>query len=379
MGHAPRNQPFHPFALERLLSQWEHRVEWNLSESGVCPLPLRELLTTSGALEDLLATPLAYPQTNGLPELRERIAGLYPGASPDQILVTNGCAEANFNALHTLTAPGDEVAVMRPNYMQLWGAARNAGIDVRSFALDEDRGWGLDPPALASAVTPRTTLVAVSNPNNPTGHILTDAEMAQVVAAADRVGAWLLADEVYAGSERVRREVTPSFWGRYDRVIATGGLSKAYGLPGLRIGWVVAPAGLADEIWARQDYTTISTSMLSNTLAAIALSPDTRARLIARGRRYIQEGFDLLARWTAEHGRVLTVTPPDAGAIAFVRYALPLDSTELCRRLLAEANVLVAPGEHFGCDRHLRLNHGLPAAYVQKGLDRIWNLIGSLA
>ena len=281
MGHASGNRHFLPFALERLLSQWEHRVEYNLSESGVCPLPLRELL--------------------------------------------------------------------------------------------------IDPAALASAVTPRTTLVAVSNPNNPTGHILTDAEMAQVVAAADRVGAWLLADEVYAGSERLRREVTPSFWGRYDRVIATGGLSKAYGLPGLRIGWVVAPAGLANEIWARQDYTTISTSILSNTLAAVALAPDTRARLIARGRRYIQEGFDLLARWAAEHGRLLTLTPPDAGAIAFVRYALPLDSTELSRRLLAEANVLVAPGDHFGCARHLRLNHGLPAAYVQTGLDRISTLIGSLA
>ncbi len=159
----------------------------------------------------------------------------------------------------------------------------------------------------------------------------------------------------------------------------TGGLSKAYGLPGLRIGWVVAPASTRKEIWARQDYTTISTSILSNTLAAIALSPTVRYGLIERGRGYVREGFELLSRWIAEHNGLMSVTPPDAGAIAFVRYTLPLSSTQLCRRLLDEMDVLAVPGDHFGIDRHLRLNHGLPPFYIKKGLDRISKLLTALA
>jgi aspartate/methionine/tyrosine aminotransferase len=369
------NRHFQPFALERLLSQWENRVECNLSESGVYPISLRELVTDPLVLEQMLSTRLTYPQTDGLPDLRERIAALYRGASPDNVLVTNGCAEANFNTLHALAGPGDEIAVMRPNYMQIWGDAHNAGMDVRPFTLSEERRWGLDAGELAAAVTDRTRLIAVSNPNNPTGHILTEPEMAHLVAAAERAGAWLLADEVYAGSERLRPDMTPSFWGRYERVVITGGLSKAYGLPGLRIGWVVAPASTRNEIWARQDYTTISTSILSNTLAAIALSATVRDRLIERGRGYVREGFDLLSGWIAEHNGLMSVTPPDAGAIAFVRYTLPLGSTQLCRRLLDEMDVLTAPGDHFGIDRHLRLNHGLPPSYVKKGLDRISQLL----
>jgi len=368
---------FHPFALERLLSQWENRVAYNLSESGVHPLALGELVTDAAGVEALLRTPLTYPQTNGLPELRERIAALYPGSTPEQIVVTNGCAEANFNTLQTVAGAGDEIALMRPNYMQLWGVAQNAGIDVRTFALEESRAWALDLNALEAAVRPRTTVVADCNPNNPTGHILTEREMAQVVAAAERVGAWLLADEVYAGAERVRREVTPSFWGRYDRVLATGGLSKAYGLPGLRIGWVVAPPEVAAQIWARQDYTTISSSMLSNKLAAIALAPEVRARLLERSRGYVSRGFAQLAGWVEQHRDRLSLGSADAGAIGFVRYDLPIGSIELCERLLAEQDVLAVPGDHFGIDRHLRLNHGLPSAYVQAGLDRIWNTMSA--
>ena len=370
---------FHPFALERLLSQWENRVTYNLSESGVHPVALRELVTDPAGVEDLLDTTLTYPQTNGLPELRGRISVLYPGSTPEQIVVTNGCAEANFNALQTVAGPGDEIAFMRPNYMQLWGVAQNAGMNVRAYALDEARDWVLDPGALEAAVGPRTRVIAVCNPNNPTGHILTEAEMEQIVAAADRVGAWILADEVYAGAERLRPEATTSFWGRYDRVLATAGLSKAYGLPGLRIGWVAAPAATAPEIWARQDYTTISSSMLSNKLAAIALAPDVRPRLLERSRGYVARGFAQLAGWVDQHRGRLSLGSSEAGAIGFVRYDLPIGSIELGERLLAEQDVLVVPGDHFGVERHLRLNHGLPPAYVQAGLDRIWTTMAALA
>jgi aspartate/methionine/tyrosine aminotransferase len=262
--------------------------------------------------------------------------------------------------------------------MQIWGLAHNFGFPLKPFSLKEEHGWAVDLDELDDAVTKRTKLIAVCNPNNPTGYILTEGEVDSIVAAAERVGAWLLADEVYAGAERLTDEVTPSFWGRYDRVLATGGLAKAYGLPGLRIGWVVGPASLVDEIWARHDYVTISTTMLANKLAAIALSPQVRPRILQRARHYIRRGFPILENWVKEHADVFTMIPPQAAAIAFVRYNLKVNSTELVERLIHQKSVFVVPGDHFGLDHHLRISFGLPPDYLREGLDRIGQLVVSL-
>jgi aspartate/methionine/tyrosine aminotransferase len=364
--------------MERMMSKWENVVEFNLSESGVHPLTLRELAGDPAAVEALLSIELNYPQANGTVELRENIAALYPGATPDNVLVTVGCAEANFITLQTLLAPGDEMALMLPNYMQIWGLGHNFGLQVRAFHLQEDRGWTLDLDELNDAVTDRTKLIAVCNPNNPTGYILTAAEMDAVVAAAERVGAWLLADEVYSGAERLSDVQTPSFWGHYDKVLAMNSLSKAYGLPGLRVGWVVGPADTVDEIWARHEYTTISTAMLSNKLAALALSPQVRPRLIQRARDYIRRGFPLLDGWLESHEGTFSLVPPQAAAIAFARYHLDVNSTHLVNRLMREKSVLIVPGDHFGLDHHLRISYGLPPDYLQAGLDRIHELIVEL-
>ena len=369
---------FQPFDMERMMSKWENRVEYNLSESGVHPVTVRELVGDPAGVEKLLSTELNYPQTNGIVELRERIAALYPGATADNVLVTVGCAEANFITLQTLLAAGDEMAVMLPNYMQIWGIGQNYGFRVKAFHLREERGWATDLDELNEAVSEQTKLIAVCNPNNPTGHILTPEEMDGIVAAADRVGAWLLADEVYSGAERLTDTQTPSFWGRYDRVVAMNSLSKAYGLPGLRIGWVVGPAETVDEIWARHEYTTISATVLSNKLAAIALSPEVRPGLIQRTREYIRRGFPMLDGWLECHEGTFELVPPQAAAIAFVRYHLEVNSTEFVDRLMHEKSVLIVPGDHFGMDHHLRISYGLPPHYLEAGLDRIHELIVEL-
>jgi aspartate/methionine/tyrosine aminotransferase len=369
---------FQPFAMERMMSKWENVVEYNLSESGVHPTTIRGLVSDPAVVEELLDTELSYAQANGVIELREHIAALYPGATPDNVLVTVGCAEANFVTFQTLLAPGDEMAMMLPNYMQIWGIAHNFGVRVRAFHLKEDRGWAPDLDELNDVVSERTKLIAVCNPDNPTGYILTAAEMDAIVAAAGRVGAWLLADEVYSGAERVTDIETPSFWGRYDRVLAMGSLSKAHGLPGLRIGWVVGPTGVVDEIWARHEYITISAAVLANRLAAIALSPQVRPRLIQRTRDYIRGGFPILDRWLKSHEGIFTLVPPQAAAIAFARYHLDVNSTELVERLIHEKSVFIVPGDHFGLDRYLRISFGLPPDYLQAGLDRIHELIVEL-
>ncbi|MBL6600109.1 MAG: aminotransferase class I/II-fold pyridoxal phosphate-dependent enzyme [Alphaproteobacteria bacterium] len=370
---------FAPFALEQWLSDWEQTVDYNFSESGVHPVVLKELLEMAGeSADNLLDTPLNYPEVNGDTLLRERIAALYEDASPERILVTVGASEANFLLANTLLDPGDELAVMRPTYMQIEGAARNRGVAVREFGLDEARDWALDIDSLNAAVTPNTKVIAVVNPNNPSGKILDEAEMDAIVAAADRVGAWIIADEVYAGAERERNDQAPSFQGRHENVIAVNGLSKAYGLPGLRLGWIVAPAPLIQDLWRRHEFTTISTTMLGNRLGEIALRPAVRSQLIQRTRRLIRDGFSTLEEMLAVHPGVFSVVPPMASALSFVRYDLPIGSSDLVHRLRGEKSVFVIPGDCFGVDHHLRISSALPDDYLRGGLTRVNDLVGDI-
>jgi aspartate/methionine/tyrosine aminotransferase len=370
---------FQPFVMERMMSKWENVVDVNLSESGVHPMTLGELLEMGGLELDAIADVLInYPQANGTIELRETIAAMYPGATADDVLVTVGAAEANYLALTTLLQPGDEAVIMLPNYMQVWGIAKNRGITVRECHLSEERGWAPDLAELEAAATPRTKLIAVCNPNNPTGRIMSRSEMDAVVAVAERAGAWILSDEVYRGAERETDEEAPSFHGRYDKVLAQGSMSKAYGLPGLRVGWSVGPAETLDDMWARHEYTTIATTALSNHLTALALSQKVRPQILARTRRYIREGFPVLEEWMNGHGDMFHFVAPQAAAIAFTRYRIGINSTELVERLRDEKSVLIVPGDHFGLDGHLRISYGLPHDYLTDGLDRIHQMLVEL-
>lgn len=370
---------FQPFVMERMMSKYEQVVDFNLSESGVHPMLLRELLQDNpDFIEQLLDQDLNYAHANGIPELRENIAAMYPGATADNVLITVGAIEANFITTQTLLSAGDEIAVMLPNYMQIWGMAKNFGFELKTFHLLEKEGWSLDMAEFEEVVSAKTRLIAVCNPDNPTGAILTEEEMTGIVNAADRVGAWILADEVYSGAERLQEEQTPSFFGRYDKVVAVGSTSKAYGLPGLRIGWAVAPAETIDDIWARHEYATLSATMLSNKLAALALSPQIRPKIIQRTRQYIRQGFPVLEQWVNSHPNTFGFHPPKAAAIAFVRYHLDINSSQLVDRLCREKSVLIVPGDHFGMDHFVRISYGLPHDYLTAGLDRIHELIVSL-
>ena len=371
---------FQPFIMERMMSKWENVVDYNLSESGVHPMTLGELLAMDGKSPEALAeVDFDYPQANGTVELRQNIARCYPGTGPDNVLVTVGAAEANYLTLHTLLDPGDEAVIMMPNYMQVWGVAKNHGLRVKTFNLLEAEGWAPDLAELEGVVGPETKLIAVCNPNNPTGRIMTEAEMSAVVATAERVGAWILADEVYAGAERETDQQTPSFHGLTERVIAVGSMSKAYGLPGLRIGWAVGPAATIDEMWARHEYTTITTTMLSNKLATIAMSEAVRPQILARTRKYIRDGYPVLEAWMKSHGNTFSLVPPEAAAIAFVRYHIEINSTTLVERIRDDRSVLIVPGDHFGLDNHLRISYGLPPDRLTAGLDRIHQAIMELA
>ena len=387
---------FVPFELEEWQSRYETTVTYNLADSGVSPVRLDELVPDAVAVTRLLAMDLHYPPVGGTETLRQRIAEWH-AAEPDNVLVTVGAAEANAITIATLVHPEDHVVVMEPGYRQVRGCALNAGARVDAFPLDADNNWRPDLDALNRLVTPRTRLIAVTNPNNPVGTILTEPEMDAVVAVAERAGAWILADEVYRGTERLTDtarlasaervtdterltpSVTPSFFGRYDRVVCVGSLSKAFGLAGLRTGWLVAPADLLQDIWRRHEYATISTGRLSMYLAEIALEPAMRAHLLGRTRALIRAGYARLERWIDASNGLVAIVPPAATALGFVRYAAEVPSLELAQLLRTQADVLVGAGCHFGVERHLRITHGLEPAYLDAALHRISAVLETLS
>ncbi len=365
-----------PFKMERLQSVWENVVEYNLSESGVHPVPLGELVPESD-IEGLLKTGLGYSQSNGTPELREEVQKLYPGAGPGHILVTSGSAEANFLLIWSRVEPDDEVVFMMPNYMQVWGLLDGFRAKIKPLFLREKLGWAPDLDEIEDLVTPRTKMIVVTNPNNPTGAILSPEEMKAIVRLAEKSGAWILADEVYRGAELDGR-TTPSFWGMTERVIITSGLSKAYGLPGLRIGWIAAPENIILKTWPYHDYTTISPSLLSDRLARIALSQGTREKILARTRSILLHNYPIIESWFKKNSGVFHCVRPRAGAICYARYDLAINSTELAERLIREKSVLIVPGDHFEMDRHLRIGFGSDEAYLRAGLNRIDELLSTL-
>jgi hypothetical protein len=369
-----------PFAMERFQSTWEHQVRFNLSESGVHPLSVRELVGEGAALDAVLDQPLIYTQTNGTEALRTAIAALYPDATSSHVEVTNGGAEANFLAAWYLVQPGDEVVMLVPTYMQTHGLVRAFGGSIRAWPLVEDRAagrWRPDLDRLAALVGPRTRAIVLCTPNNPTGARLTAAELDGIAAVAARHGCWIVSDEIYRGAELDGVD-SPSMWGRADRVMVTSGLSKAYGLPGLRVGWVVSTPEVAEALWTYHDYTTIAPGALSDRLAQTALAPATRTRLLARTRRVIADNLPRVEAWLAAHGDRFSWIRPEAGAIVYTRYAHPINSTALVTRLREEESVLVVPGDQFGMDGFLRLGLGEGTDYVMAGLERVRALLDRL-
>jgi aspartate/methionine/tyrosine aminotransferase len=366
------------FDLERIQSLYENTVDYNLTETGLHPYTLKELFTED-QLDELAGIRLGYGQTDGDSELRESISRLYAGAGPSNVLVTNGSAEANYIAVRSMLEPGDELVLMLPNYMQIWGLARAAGIDVKPFHLRHELEWGPDLDELKRRVTPRTKMIAVCNPNNPTGAVLKETEMMEIVKLAKQVGAWVYADEIYRGAELDGNEI-PSFYGSgdYNKVMVNGGLSKAYGLPGLRTGWLVGPAPAIADAWAYHDYTTISTGILSQWPANRVLQPEMRMNVLNRNRAMLRENIEILQAWVDKHSDLFSFIPPKAGAMAFIRYSMDINSREFSTRLREEKSVFIMDGDCFGMDGYIRIGFGSEKEYLSAGLARIDEFLNDL-
>jgi len=368
-----------PFNLERIQSEWEHRVEFNLSESGVEPLRISELLDTSNLKEQFLETQLGYSQTNGTVPLRQAIAQHYPGIGVDNIIVTNGGAEANYLVTWRFFHENPsrrELVFMIPNYMQMSGVWKNLGGKVNTFKLKMANGkWIPDIEELHAKVTEKTAAIAICNPNNPTGAIISDSDLDAIVNIASEKDVWIISDEIYRGAE-IQEKKAPSMHRRYDKTIITSSLSKAYGLPGLRIGWAVCPSEqVATELWTYSDYTTICPSKTSDWLATLALKPDVQAKIEKRTRRVIRENWSIMKKWLDSHSDILEYISPSAAAICFIKQNTGIPSLDLVMRLIKEKSVLISPGEYFEMPGFIRIGFGSKKEYLEQALERISEML----
>ena len=359
---------FDTFLMERNQTLFENGVEINLTESGVHPCTIEEIMPPDAA-QALLRLPLGYGWTDGRPDLRSAIASWYPGASASNVLVTNGSSEATMIALMAMVDAGNKVLFAVPNFMQVDGLGRALGMNVQRLPLLADRGWQIDPDALAQAVEGGVKLIAATNPGNPTGAVLSPRSRELLLEAARKAGAWLMVDEIYRGGEIDGAE-TETFYGSYDRVIVTSSLSKSFACPGLRLGWIVGPEVVVEEAAKRQDYTTIGSGLLSQIVGAAVMAPENRERILARGRALLRENADIVQSWIEKRNR-WSWQRPAAGGMAFLRYDFDMSSEELSNAFREEESVFVVAGSWFGIEKHIRVGIGVKTEHLVEGLARL--------
>jgi len=358
---------FPSFDLERIQSIYENSVEINLTESGIEPLSLKELMNPK-EIEELLNLPLGYGYTQGTPLLRQRISNLYEGFDENNVLVTSGSSEAIFLSAVLTVSRGDRVVMMTPNYLSFNGVSEALGAKVDYVPLLKKEKWEWDLDCLDQVVSNKTKVISICNPNNPTGSILNREQMLEIIEIAGRVDAYLLVDEVYIGAELDLNQ-TKSFLGMYEKTVVTSGLSKSYAHPGLRIGWIISGQSFVEEAWAIKDYTTIASSSLSQHIATKVLEPETISKLRSRTKVLLSKNLETLSDWILPYSNHLSFLKPEAGGFAFVEYDMDINSTDLVHNLRKNEGVFIVPGDSFGMDRYLRIGLGHESIGFSKGLE----------
>jgi aspartate/methionine/tyrosine aminotransferase len=368
-----------PFELERWFARWEFTAPHLLCTSDVEGWALADLLALADddSLRRWERLTLGYTESAGLPALREAIAGLYDRIAPDEVLVCAGAEEAVFILLGALLGPGDHAVVAWPAYQSLHEVARSAGAGVTLVPLRAEDGWQPDPDAFARALRPSTRAVVVNFPHNPTGVLPDAAAFRRIAGLAADAGACFVSDEVYRGLEHDGVEPLPAGADLPGRTASIGVLSKAYGLAGLRIGWIASrDHGILGGATRLKDYTTICSSAPSEVLALLAVR--ARERVLARSRDIVRTNLSSLDAFMERNADRIDWVRPRAGCIGYPRLAGGEPADRLAERALAEAGVLLLPGSVFG-DPGARFRIGFGRTDFAVGLDRLEGLLGGAA
>lgn len=359
-----------PFGVEQWMNAWETKCDLNLAETCVASLTLAELMQMAGTTQqmpaDLAAMQMTYGEIRGSARLRGLVADGFAGQTADNVLITHGTIGANHMVYQALVGRGDHVVAITPTYQQHTAIPRSLGAEVTEIALQPDASWLPDWDAVAAAVTPATKIIALTNPNNPTGALIDRAGLERVARIARNVRAWVLCDEVYRGTEQ--GDPVPSIVEVYDKGISTGSTSKAYSLAGLRLGWIVGSESLLDACEIHRDYTTISVGMVDDYFAAMAL--EAKDAVLDRSRTITRGNLAVLDAWIANEPKA-TYVKPTAGTTAFVAFDVPMSSYDLCVTLLRDTGVMFTPGSALGVEGYVRIGFACYPDVLKAGLVKV--------
>ncbi len=360
------------FGVEIWMNRYETTCEWNLAETCVESLTVEELLAMAGKqetiLSELLPMKLTYGEIEGSARLRNLVASLYEKQAMENVVITHGAIGANALVHETLVEPGDRVISVLPTYQQHYSIPESYGADVQILKLTEKTGFLPDLEELRRLATPGTKLIALNNPNNPTGSLMDRAYLEEIAGIARACGAWILCDEVYRGTDQDGNGMTASVADLYEKGISTGSMSKTWSLAGLRLGWIAAPAKLIHAVSIHRDYNTISVGMLDDHFAAIAL--ENRDRILARNHGITRANLAILSDWV-ESEPLISWIKPKSGTTALLKYDLPMSSEEFCIKLLERTGVMLTPGSAMDMEGYLRVGYANNEAVLREGLKRM--------
>ena len=369
------------FGVEIWMNLYENNCEYNLAETCVESLTLKELLEMSGQKEtimkELLNMQLNYGDIEGSEVLRNHICKLYSTVDDiHKVTITHGAIGGNALSIFTLVEPGDHVISVLPTYQQHYSIpeAYGANVDILQLKPENDFLPSLDE--LRSLVKPETKLICINNPNNPTGSLMDEAYLKQIVEIAKSCDAYILCDEVYRGLNHDGDYYTTSIVDLYDKGVATSSMSKTYSLAGLRLGWVVGPHDFIEEVNRRRDYNTISVGKINDRLAIVAM--ENREKILTRNREIIHKNNGLLDQWVQDEPK-LSYVRPKAGTTAFIKYDLPMTSEEFCIKLLEEKGVMLVPGAALHMEGYLRLGYAYSPSVFKIGLEKISEFIKEIS
>ncbi len=361
-----------PFEVEIWMNEWETRCTYNLAETCVASITINELLALSGRdeadLYEILSMKLTYGDIEGSDRLRAAISKLYANTAIADITVTHGTIAANMLVHKGLVERGDHVVSIIPTYQQHYSIPRSIEANVATLSLEASDGFLPDLDRLRSMVTLETKLIALTNPNNPTGALIERPMLEAIAEVADSAGAYLLCDEVYRGTGQVGDGMVPSIVDIYHRGISTAGMSKVFSLAGLRVGWVVAPKELTEKIMIHRDYDTISVGMINDHFAAIAL--ESASKVLARSQAITRENLAILDSWITNEPRVDWVKPR-AGTTAMLKLDIPMSSREFCIDLLEKTGVMLTPGDAFDMEGYVRIGYANEREILEAGLSEM--------
>lgn len=361
-----------PFDIEIWMNEFENQCEYNLAETCVASLTIEQLLSLSGKTEtvlaDLLPMHLTYGAIEGSDRLRHSICSLYDNQRPDNVIVTHGAIGGNALVYQTLIGAGDHVISFLPTYQQHYSIPESLGAEVDILSLRPENEFLPDLDELQSLMRSDTKLIAINNPNNPTGALMDETLLNQIIDIARQSGAWILSDEVYRGTDQAGDGNTASIADLYELGVATNSMSKSFSLAGLRLGWIVGPVKFIEQVTIHRDYNTISVGMIDDYFACLAL--EAKNEILKRSRQITRGNLQILDDWISSESRVSYVKPK-SGTTALLKFHIDLPSREFCVQLLKATGVMLTPGSAMDMEGWIRIGYANDPEILSQGLAKI--------